>query len=142
MKTAAAHAAEIENLLRGPDWTKALRGMYGNVPTQWSADLAPGDRRRYTINALTRMRFCDPSGRLDLSCSGPPGSQPKRLVPWFDLPGRKASKWHIVFGHWSALGVVLRDDITALDSGCVWGWELTAVPLDPPGKPVVVRCRD
>jgi bis(5'-nucleosyl)-tetraphosphatase (symmetrical) len=63
-------------------------------------------------------------------------------MPWFEFPKRRARKWHIVFGHWSALGILRRDDITALDSGCVWGWELTAVPLDPPGKPVAVRCRD
>jgi bis(5'-nucleosyl)-tetraphosphatase (symmetrical) len=63
-------------------------------------------------------------------------------MPWFDVPGRRSRKWHIVFGHWSALGIMRRDDISALDSGCVWGRKLTAVPLDPPGKPIAVRCRD
>ncbi|MDX1563299.1 MAG: hypothetical protein R3305_10250, partial [Gammaproteobacteria bacterium] len=71
-----------------------------------------------------------------------PGSQPKHLTPWFDFPKRRARKWHIVFGHWSALGLLRRQDITALDTGCVWGRELTAVPLDPPGKPVAVECKD
>jgi bis(5'-nucleosyl)-tetraphosphatase (symmetrical) len=142
LRQAMAHAAEIEELLRGPGWSKALRGMYGDVPVQWATDLSPGDRRRFTINALTRIRYCDKAGRLDFSCSGPPGSQPSHLRPWFDFPKRRARKWHIVFGHWSALGVVLRDDVTALDSGCVWGRELTAVPLDPPGRPVAVDCLD
>jgi len=139
---AAEHAREIEEILAGPAWTRALRGMYGEIPTAWSRKLAPRDRRRYTINALTRMRYCDRDGRLDFSSSGPPGSQPSRLRPWFDFPGRPARKWNIVFGHWSALGVLLRRNITAVDSGCVWGRQLTAVPLDPPGKPITVRCRD
>jgi bis(5'-nucleosyl)-tetraphosphatase (symmetrical) len=142
IKQALACAREIEEMLAGPAWIKVLRSMYGEVPTLWTRDLAPRDRRRYTINALTRMRFCDRLGRLDFSCSGPPGSQPTRLRPWFDSPKRRARKWHIVFGHWSALGVLVRNDITAVDSGCVWGRQLTAVPLDPPGKPITVKCRD
>ena len=142
MRDAVAHAREIEDLLKSKRWAKALGSMYGNTPTAWKPDLSPRDRQRFTINALTRIRFCDKAGRLDLYYSGPPGSQPSKLVPWFDAPGRRARKWHIVFGHWSALGVLRRDDITALDSGCVWGWELTAVPLDPPGKPIDVSCGD
>jgi bis(5'-nucleosyl)-tetraphosphatase (symmetrical) len=142
VREAVAHAREIEKLLAGRDWARALRGMYGDVPDQWAPGLSPGDRRRYTINALTRIRFCERNGRLDFNCSGPPGSQPSRLKPWFDFPRRRTRKWHIVFGHWSALGIVRRDDITALDSGCVWGRELTAVPLEPPGPPIAVNCRD
>jgi bis(5'-nucleosyl)-tetraphosphatase (symmetrical) len=138
VRQAVQHASEVEALLRGPDWGKALRGMYGDVPAEWTPDLSPGDRRRFTINALTRIRFCDKAGRLDLSCSGPPGSQPAHLRPWFDFPKRRSRKWHIVFGHWSALGFVQREDLTALDSGCVWGRELTAIALDPPGRPVAV----
>lgn len=139
---AVEHAAEIETLLAGPGWSKALRGMYGDVPVAWSPDLSGSDRRRFTINALTRIRFCDGKGRLDFSCSGPPGSQPPKLMPWFDFPKRRARKWHIVFGHWSALGLVQRKDITAIDTGCVWGRKLTAVPLQPPGKAIAVGCRD
>jgi bis(5'-nucleosyl)-tetraphosphatase (symmetrical) len=142
VRQAVAEAREIEALLAGRGWVKALASMYGDVPARWSDELAPGDRRRYTINALTRMRYCDRAGRLDFSCSGPPGSQPSRLKPWFDFPKRQARKWHIVFGHWSALGVLRRDDISAVDSGCVWGRQLTAVPLDSPGKPITVRYRD
>ncbi|HEY5665245.1 MAG TPA: symmetrical bis(5'-nucleosyl)-tetraphosphatase [Gammaproteobacteria bacterium] len=142
VRDAVEHAGEIEALLAGKRWAKALGSMYGNTPTAWSPDLAPKDRQRFTINALTRIRFCDRRGRLDLYYSGPPGSQPAKLVPWFDVPKRRARKWHVVFGHWSALGVLRRKDITALDSGCVWGWELTAVPLDPPGEPIDVSCAD
>jgi bis(5'-nucleosyl)-tetraphosphatase (symmetrical) len=142
IRDAVEHAREVEELLSGPRWAKALTSMYGNTPTAFTPDLSPKDRQRFTINALTRIRYCDKAGRLDFFYSGPPGSQPSRLVPWFDAPKRRARKWHIVFGHWSALGVVLRDDITALDSGCVWGWELTAAPLEPRGEPIDVACKD
>jgi bis(5'-nucleosyl)-tetraphosphatase (symmetrical) len=140
VKQAVRHAQEIETLLRGKNWEASLRSMYGETPVQWKPGLRDSDRQRFTINALTRMRYCDARGRLDFTFSGAPGTQPGHLMPWFDVPGKSRKKWHIVFGHWSALGVLLRDDLTAVDSGCVWGGELTAVPLDPDGAPISVSC--
>jgi bis(5'-nucleosyl)-tetraphosphatase (symmetrical) len=50
----------------------------------------------------------------------------------------------VVFGHWSALGLILRDDVIGLDSGCVWGGTLTALDLDSSRthgcSPVSVSC--
>ena len=51
-------------------------------------------------------------------------------MPWFDLADRKTDDVTVVFGHWSALGLLMRDDVIGLDSGCVWGGKLTAVCLD------------
>jgi len=62
--------------------------------------------------------------------SGPIGSG---LLPWFDLPGRRTMDVTVVFGHWSALGLILRPNLVGLDSGCVWGGKLTAVCLDDRG---------
>lgn len=132
---ARAEARDVEALLRGRQWRYALRSMYGGEPSAWSRKLTGADRRRFTINALTRMRFCDRRGRLELAHSGAPGTQPKGLVPWFDVPERRAASAHIVFGHWAALGLLRRADVTALDTGCVWGNYLTAVRLDLPSRP-------
>jgi bis(5'-nucleosyl)-tetraphosphatase (symmetrical) len=138
---AAKHAALVESELGGRYWKKALSHMYGNLPRVWSKKLDSQQRIRYAINALTRMRFCDARGRLDFAHSGPPGTQPKRLMPWFEAPGRKALDTHIFFGHWSALGVCERDNVTGLDSGCVWGRKLTAVALRRQGmKKTRVKC--
>jgi bis(5'-nucleosyl)-tetraphosphatase (symmetrical) len=132
---ARSEAREVEQQLRGRKWRYALREMYGGEPSAWSTKLRGAERRRYAINALTRMRYCDRRGRLDLSYSGAPGTQPKGLVPWFDAPRRRATNVHIVFGHWAALGLLRRADVTALDTGCVWGNHLTAVRLDRPTRP-------
>jgi bis(5'-nucleosyl)-tetraphosphatase (symmetrical) len=137
---AAGAAREVESLLRSDRWQAMLRTMYGNQPAAWRTDLAQEDRCRYTINALTRMRFVDRRGGLDLTHSGPPGSQPADLQPWFDVPNRAARDTHIVFGHWAALGWLDRDDVTALDTGCVWGGALSALPLEPRGAAVRVTC--
>jgi bis(5'-nucleosyl)-tetraphosphatase (symmetrical) len=135
---ARAEAHEVETQLRGRKWRYALREMYGGEPSAWSPKLRGVDRRRYTINALTRMRYCDRRGRIDLSYSGAPGTQPKGLLPWFDVPERRAAGTHIVFGHWAALGLLRRADVTALDTGCVWGNHLTALRLNRAARPVQV----
>ena len=140
VREARTHAREIETLLRGRRWRAALRDMYGNEPETWSPKLDREERRRFTINGLTRMRYCDRRGRLDLRNSGPPGTQPKGLLPWFDVPKRKAANAHIVFGHWAALGLLRRADVTSVDTGCAWGDRLTAVRLDAPSRAISVRC--
>jgi bis(5'-nucleosyl)-tetraphosphatase (symmetrical) len=126
-----ALAAEVEAVLRGPDWIGFLGQMYGNLPDRWDDNLAGIDRLRCIVNALTRMRFCAPGGVMEFgqkeSAGAPSGSS---LVPWFDLPGRRTGDVTVVFGHWSALGLLLRDDVIGLDSGCVWGGKLSAVCLD------------
>jgi bis(5'-nucleosyl)-tetraphosphatase (symmetrical) len=124
-------AGEVEDVLRGERWTGFLENMYGNEPNRWDDALAGIPRLRCIVNALTRMRLCHPDGTMDFthkeSDMGPPGSG---LHPWFDLPGRRTADVTVVFGHWSALGLVMRPGLIGLDSGCVWGGKLTAVCLD------------
>lgn len=139
---AVARADTIAAELQTPGWAKTLKNMYGDEPRSWSPDLNNADRSRYVINALTRMRYCDSGGALDFEHAGPPGTQPKNLVPWFDYRERAETNIHVVFGHWASLGLLRRADITALDSGCVWGRTLTAVPLEPAGEPVAIACTE
>lgn len=126
-----ALAAEVETVLRGPDWIAFLAQMYGNSPDRWDDALTGSARLRCIVNALTRMRLCTPDGVMDFkekeSAGAPAGSN---LLPWFDLPGRRSADTPVVFGHWSALGLLLRPDAIGLDSGCVWGGKLTAFCLD------------
>ncbi|MBD8530862.1 MULTISPECIES: symmetrical bis(5'-nucleosyl)-tetraphosphatase [unclassified Massilia] len=129
-----ALAGEVEDVLRGEGWIDFLANMYGNHPDRWDDNLTGMDRLRCIVNALTRMRLCLPDGTMDFahkeSESGPIGSG---LLPWFDLPGRRTMDVTVVFGHWSALGLILRPNLVGLDSGCVWGGKLTAVCLDDRG---------
>jgi bis(5'-nucleosyl)-tetraphosphatase (symmetrical) len=83
-----------------------------------------------------------PNGRLNLTHSGPPEAASRDLIPWFDVADAAWRGTRIVFGHWSALGLLIRPDIIALDTGCVWGRELTAVKLTRKPKVTKVNCRD
>lgn len=123
-------AAEVESILRGPALTEFLHAMYANTPEQWSPDLDGVERLRFIVNVLTRIRFCDAAGRLDHKTKDGAGSAPPGYLPWFDVPGRKTRGQPIAFGHWSTLGLMQRNDLLALDTGCVWGGRLSAARIE------------
>ena len=126
---ARALAREVEAELRGPGYRSLLARMYGDEPAAWSDALEGIDRLRVIINAMTRLRVCDERGAMVLGFKGEPGEAHEGWTPWFDVPGRKSRDHAIVCGHWSALGLHVRDDLLSLDSGCVWGRALSAVRL-------------
>lgn len=127
---AAGLAKEVEEVMRGSQCERFFREMYGNEPNLWRDDWEGMLRWRVITNYLTRMRLIDERGALNFSHKGTLEDAPDGLMPWFDLqPPNLATK--IVFGHWAAIdGRTGRDDIIALDTGCVWGRSLTAVRLD------------
>ena len=136
-------AAEVEAALRGPGLVDFLSTMYGNEPARWDDSLQGAARLRVIVNALTRLRFCTPEGRMDLKAAGGPGDAPPGHLPWFELPGRKTAGLPIAFGHWSTLGFMRRPDLLSLDTGCVWGGCLSAVRLAESGavqELVQVKC--
>ena len=125
-----AYAHEVESVLRGPDWVDFLREMYGNAPDTWDDGLAGVDRLRCIVNVLTRIRFCTPEGKMEFTAKGGIDAAPPGYLPWFDVPGRRTEDVTVVFGHWSALGLLMRPNLIGLDTGCIWGGKLTAVCLD------------
>lgn len=132
-------ADEVQTVLRGPNWQKALQKMYGNEPTQWKEGYSGGKRLRVIINALTRMRLCTPRGHMEFNTKVAPGAWPSGLVPWFDVKGRQTRDVTVVFGHWSTLGLLVRPDVVCLDTGCVWGGALTAMRLQDRAM-VQIKC--
>ncbi len=122
-------AEDLQRALRAPTWKETLAGLYGNEPNRWTNSLKGIERLRITCSALTRLRFCDKNGVMDFSSSGGLDAAPAGCVPWFDVPSRKTANVTVVFGHWAALGLTVRDNVIGLDSGCVWGNQLSAVRL-------------
>lgn len=125
-----ALSREVEAVLQGPDWVDFLRQMYGNQPARWDDRLEGADRLRCIVNALTRIRFCDAEGTMDLTTSKGAEIELPGFMRWFDVPGRKTEDVTVVFGHWSTLGLIMRPDVISLDTGCLWGGKLSAVCLD------------
>ncbi len=140
-----ALAAEVQAVLRSADWADFLQQMYGNEPDRWQGDLQGADRLRVIVNALTRLRFCTPDGRMEFATKeGGAAAAPPGYLPWFDVPGRRTAGEVLAFGHWSTLGwIENRPTLLSLDTGCVWGGCLTAVRLEPGAhvaERIQVRC--
>ena len=127
---ARALAGEVEAALRGEHYRQFLARLYGSDPAAWNDELEGADRLRVIVNAMTRMRFCTGEGVMEFHAKGETTAAPPGFMPWFDVPGRASGSQTVVCGHWSALGLKLRPDLLALDSGCVWGGALTALRLD------------
>jgi bis(5'-nucleosyl)-tetraphosphatase (symmetrical) len=124
-------ASEIEITLQGGLRESFLKNMFGNQPDYWRDDLTGMERLRCAINYFTRMRYCYPDGRLELTYKGAIKNKPSELIPWFDVRPRKNTDVKIVFGHWAALGGQADvPNVYPLDTGCVWGNCLTAMRLE------------
>ena len=130
LRQAQKAAQDVERELSSPRHPRILRNLFGNRPAGWSNRLQGLDRHRATINLLTRMRYCDVNGRIDFEAKDIPGTQRPGLYPWFEVPGMRRRETRIVCGHWSALGRFSGLGVYAIDTGCVWGGQLTALRLD------------
>ncbi len=118
-------AARLEGRLRGEGASQLLGALRrkGARPEEEGTEV-----RALRVLALVRTLTAD--GELCREFAGPPEEAPKGCVPWFDVPGRKSAGTEIVFGHWAAAGFRRGAQILALDSGCAWGGQLTAVRLE------------
>lgn len=130
IKQAQSLAHEVEQVLRGDDYVHFLKKMYGNKPDHWQDDLSGYDRLRVITNAFTRMRVCTPQGEMQFKFKGELKDTPAGYIPWYEVPSRASKEATVIFGHWSALGLVIQPKVIALDTGCLWGGALTAIRLE------------
>lgn len=128
---AAALAAEVEAVIRGPDYAHYFEEMYGDEPDLWSEELSGMDRYRSITNYLTRMRLIDGEGRLNLTIKEGVEAAPPGFFPWFERRHPDNVELNVLFGHWASInGDTGVPRTFALDTGCVWGRRLTALRLD------------
>ena len=123
-------AHEVETALRGPFYKNVLRALYPSKHLQWASHLTGPTRLATIVKVLTRLRACSADGLMESSYSGPPDHVPDNFLPWFRIPDRKHDDTTIVCGHWASLGLYCGENVLALDSGCVWGKQLTAMRLE------------
>lgn len=135
---AKEQALILENVINGDNYCDFFTHMYGNEPHYWSSELTGIIQLRVICNYFTRMRFCDANGHLVLNYKGSIANAPAGLYPWYAVPNRHEISANILFGHWAALGGKCPDPkIHALDTGCVWRGELTALCLQNKQRYVV-----
>jgi bis(5'-nucleosyl)-tetraphosphatase (symmetrical) len=127
LEEAQNQAIEAQKRLASTDRIKWLNIMYGEQPNDWKSAITEEDKFRYTINAFTRMRYCFNDKTLEFSFKGAPYEAPSNITPWYMLAEELENNiWF--FGHWaSLLGHCAIPNAYALDTGCVWGNELTMI---------------
>ena len=132
------YANSIENHLRADSGAKDwLKGMM-QTPKKIKFGTTPKENEIFALSSFLRMRYCFEDGSLEMTQKGSP-SETKGLVPWFLHSKRKEIKEKIIFGHWSTLGFYQDQNVTALDTGCVWGGRLSAMCLED-GRVCSVLC--
>lgn len=72
----------------------------------------------------TRARYCDAKGKRPRADWPAP---PEPFRPWFEFYEQRGEDAPlVVYGHWARMGLVSRERVRGLDSGCVWGGKLSA----------------
>jgi bis(5'-nucleosyl)-tetraphosphatase (symmetrical) len=131
VKRAVELAAEVQDAISGPDYLDFFKDMYGNRPESWRDDLEGMNRLRAITNYLTRMRLIDAQGRLDLTHTGGVDEAPEGFFPWYTRRHADNEDVNILFGHWASInGETGVARTFALDTGCVWGRQLTGYRID------------
>ncbi|MEN9503417.1 MAG: hypothetical protein RI964_2702 [Pseudomonadota bacterium] len=147
LATAQQCAAEVARELSNPQCATWLSQVYGDQPDYWSTKHATLDHHRYILNVFTRMRYCRVDGSLEFSEKAHPDAQKNphdvQLIPWFQYPNRRELGVKVVFGHWSTLGYYAQHHVIALDTGCVWGNQLSAIRIDTNNtQQICIECDD
>ncbi len=130
LERAGQLAREVEGALADPEADRLLQALQAGRPPAWREDLDTEDRWRVAVQSFTRLRACRDDGRVCEGFTGPPQRAPEGCHPWFELRNDHSAGVTVVCGHWATLGLRIEPGVMALDTGCVWGGELTAVRLE------------
>jgi len=123
---ALTYSKALEAILQGEDWWSFLALVFAmDIPAQEPEDKGSDAHLAFCLDVFTRARFCS-SQHAFYWKHGLTFSDKK---PWFSL--RKREEMRIAYGHWSEMGLVAdQQHVLGLDSGCVWGKQLTVARLD------------
>jgi bis(5'-nucleosyl)-tetraphosphatase (symmetrical) len=138
LEEAQTNAREVESTFKDEEQCiRLLKRIYSNQPSKWADDLSMLHRQRFTINAFTRMRFCSQNGNLNFNESGYEGKSRKNRIPWFKISNSSLHGYRVIFGHWSALGLLNTQHHLCLDTGYVWGREMTMAKIPKCSKKAI-----
>lgn len=122
-----AEARLVEAAIADGSWLEAWNRRPS--PPPWGRELQGIERVAAALPILVSVRTVRADHSLDTKFAGPPGAAPAGNLPWFEAgvtdPGAT-----VVFGHWAGLGLHLGERHICLDTGCVWGGQLTALRLE------------
>jgi bis(5'-nucleosyl)-tetraphosphatase (symmetrical) len=131
---ALKHAQFAQSCYESNNAKTFFQRMYQPHPRKWSSELDDFEKFRYIVNYFTRMRFVTADNKLELNAKGATTDNIE-LTAWFNHPNIINIQHDIIFGHWAALkGNTRHKHVHALDTGCVWGNEMTLMELSKKQK--------
>jgi len=123
---ALARAAEVE--LAAPRWDERLRAARGALKRLRKA--IPETTALAAAMVFTRLRTVDAAGRPRTGFTGSLDEIPEGCGPWFEASPVPGPDTTVVFGHWANLGLYRGEHVICLDSGCVYGGNLSVLRVD------------
>lgn len=131
VQDAINNAKIVHDALKEQNYVSYLSKMYDNSANSWQPNDSFLATFKFTINALTRMRYCHPCGRLEFKEKRAPSEVESNLLPWFEFSPERFDQCTWVFGHWASLmGKTSHNNILALDTGYVWGNHLSVWDME------------
>ena len=130
LQTTQTFARKIETCLQGDNYIDFLAAMEDMNINYNDGTLNEDQQLHFALNAMVHMRICDQQGRILLGYKKSIKDIPPEYSPWFAWPHRRDPDFTIIVGHWAALGFNQSNNVIGLDTGCVWGRQLTAYRLD------------
>lgn len=94
--------------------------VHAGLHPQWDLRHLQAPLSAEDADYIVNVRYCDAAGRrpaADWPVPGPP------FRPWDDF---YRGDRRVVFGHWARRGLVVRRRCIGLDTGCVYGGQLSA----------------
>jgi|UPI00036EFDB9 bis(5'-nucleosyl)-tetraphosphatase (symmetrical) len=142
-KKARKRAAKVERALQANDWQQTCLQWSKERFPEWEPPKAHPQRNLFAMAVLTNTRFCTQQGQFNWHANRNTAERSGEHA-WFDHRGLawQQDAGCVIFGHWAAKGLVTnRRHVLGLDSGCVWGGDLTIARIDcKPFRLTSLRC--
>ena len=130
MASARGHADAVEDALRDRHWRRFLKSLWdAPAPNRWEDCRNEEEAQRFRVAIFTRARYVTAKGIFNWSSTAPKDTA-REFAPWHERFLEKQTSESIICGHWATQGLLVRPRLLALDSGCVWGRQLTAARID------------
>lgn len=101
------------NARSGPGWVAVHAGVHPRLSVE---DTPPG--------YLAYVRYCTPEGDRPTEADGNVDEPPPGYAPWYT---RYRGEAIVIYGHWARQGLHIEGRVRGLDSGCVYGGQLTGL---------------
>jgi len=98
---------------RGAGWIAVHAGLHPQLPPEQAGAVF-----------TTTVRWCDSLGRLPQGVHGDQVQPPPGFAPWHSYYQGPDT---VLFGHWARQGLLRLPHLWGLDTGCVYGRELTGL---------------